>query len=101
METRKEIAAEKKHCGSHNCTQAVVCTYHDYTGIDEDTLKNVGNAFAAGMGNMEGTCGALVGAGVVLGLATKDKVKSIKAMRQIMTQFQSATELPSASFSRV
>jgi hypothetical protein len=33
----------------------VVCTYYDYTGIDEDTLKNVGNAFAAGMGNMEGT----------------------------------------------
>lgn len=88
METRKEIAAEKKRCGSHNCTQAVVCTYHDYTGIDEDTLKNVGNAFAAGMGNMEGTCGALVGAGVVLGLATKDKAKSVKAMRQIMTQFQ-------------
>jgi hypothetical protein len=46
METRKEIAAEKKRCGSHNCTQAVVCTYYDYTGIDEDTLKNVGNAFA-------------------------------------------------------
>ena len=88
METRKEIAAEKKRCGSHNCTQAVVCTYYDYTGIDEDTLKNVGNAFAAGMGNMEGTCGALVGAGVVLGLATKDKAKSIKTMRQIMTQFQ-------------
>ena len=44
METRKEVAAEKKRCGSHNCTQAVVCTYYDYTGIDEDTLKNVGNA---------------------------------------------------------
>lgn len=29
METRKEIAAEKKRCGSHNCTQAVVCTYYD------------------------------------------------------------------------
>lgn len=90
METRKEIAAEKKRCGSHNCTQAVVCTYHDYTGIDEDTLKNVGNAFAAGMGNMEGTCGALVGAGVVLGLATKDKAKSIKAMRQIMIPIPAA-----------
>ena len=88
METRKEIAAEKKRCGAHNCTQAVVCTYHVYTGMDEATLKHIGNAFAAGMGNMEGTCGALIGAGVVLGLATKDKAKSVKAMRQIMTQFQ-------------
>lgn len=88
METRKEIAAEKKRCGAHNCTQAVVCTYHDYTGMDEATLKHIGNAFAAGMGNMEGTCGALIGAGVILGLTTKDKAKSVKAMRQIMTQFQ-------------
>lgn len=88
METRKEIAAEKKRCGAHNCTQAVVCTYHDYTGMDEATLKHIGNAFAAGMGNMEGTCGALIGAGVVLGLATKDKAKSVKAIRQIRTQFQ-------------
>ena len=53
METRKEIAAEKKRCGSHNCTQAVLCTYHDFTGMEEETIKNAGNAFAAGMGNME------------------------------------------------
>ena len=39
METRKEIAAEKKRCGSHNCTQAVLCTYHDFTGMDEETIK--------------------------------------------------------------
>ena len=55
METRKEIAAEKKRCGSHNCTQAVLCTYHDFAGMEEETIKNVGNAFAAGIGNMEGT----------------------------------------------
>lgn len=88
METRKDIAAERKRCGTHNCAQAVLCTYHDYTGIDENTIKNVGNAFAAGMGNMEGTCGAIVGAGIVLGLATKDRAKSVKAMRQIMDKFK-------------
>ena len=49
METRKDIAAEKKRCGSHNCTQAVLCTYHDFAGIEEETIKNVGNAFAAGL----------------------------------------------------
>ena len=37
---------------------------------------------------MEGTCGALVGTGIVLGLATKDKATSRKCMRQIMMQFQ-------------
>lgn len=88
MESRKEIAAEKKRCGSHNCTQAVLCTYCDYTDLDEETIKHVGNGFAVGMGNMEGTCGAIVGAGVVLGLATKDKAKAVRGMRQLMDKFQ-------------
>ena len=75
MESRKEIAVQKKLSGAYNCTQSVCCTYHDLAGIDEATIKHVGNCFGAGMGNMEGTCGALVGAGIVYGLATKDKVK--------------------------
>jgi C_GCAxxG_C_C family probable redox protein len=48
----------------------------------------IAGAFGGGMGNMEGTCGALVGAGLVLGLANKDKAKSMKQMRQIMYKFQ-------------
>ena len=40
------------------------------------------------MGNMEGTCGALVGAGIVLGMVTKDKVKSMKGMKTMMGKFQ-------------
>ena len=88
MESRKEKAAELKRCGTHNCTQAVLCTYYDYTGLDEDTIKHIGNGFAAGMGNMEGTCGAIIGAGIVLGLATKDKAKSLKGTRYIMEKFQ-------------
>lgn len=88
MESRKEQAAEKKRCGSHNCTQAILCTYHDYTGLDEEIIKHVGNSFAAGMGNMEGTCGAIVGAGIVYGLAARDKAKSVRGMREIMEKFQ-------------
>lgn len=88
MESRKELAAEKKRCGSHNCTQAILCTYHDYTGLDEENIKHVGNSFAVGMGNMEGTCGAIVGAGIVYGLAARDKAKSVRGMREIMEKFQ-------------
>ena len=88
MESRKEKAAELKRCGTHNCTQAVLCTYCDYTGLDEDTIKHIGNGFAAGMGNMEGTCGAIIGAGIVLDLATKDKALSLKGTRYIMEKFQ-------------
>ena len=88
MVTRKHIAAERKRCGSHNCAQAILCTYADKVGIDEETARNIANSFGAGMGNMEGTCGALVGAGIILGMFTKDRAKSMKAMKQMMTQFQ-------------
>ena len=88
MKSRKELAAERKRCGSHNCTQAVLCTYADYAGMLEEQIMHLGNSFAAGMGNMEGTCGALVGAGIVLGMHTHDKAKSVKGMRQMMERFQ-------------
>ena len=95
MESRKHIAAEKKRCNSHNCAQAILHTYADIAEISEDEAMNIAGAFGGGMGNMEGTCGALVGSGLVLGLVNKDKVKSMKQMRQISRK---ETELPNASY---
>ena len=86
--TRRLEAAECKRSGRCNCAQAVLCTYADIAGIDTATALNVGNAFAAGMGNMEGTCGALVGAGMVLGLVCRDKAQSMRGMKQMMQKFQ-------------
>jgi len=88
METKKFEAAEKKRSGQCNCAQSVICSYCDRMNIDEQTALNIGNSFAAGMGNMEGTCGALVGAGVVLGLVNKDRAKSVREMREIISKFQ-------------
>jgi C_GCAxxG_C_C family probable redox protein len=88
METRKQIATEKLQCGSHNCAQAIVSTYADIISIDETTAKNLASAFGGGMGTMEETCGALVGAGIVLGMVTQDRAKARMGMRQIMTRFQ-------------
>ena len=85
METRKQIAVEKKHCGP-NCAQAVLCAYADLAGIDEETAIRLAAPFGAGMGNMEGTCGAITGAGLVLGLVSKGS--ATKQMRQIMNKFQ-------------
>lgn len=86
METRKHLAAErKKTC---NCAQAVIATYADMVGITEQQAMNLGNAFGSGMGNMEGTCGALTGAAIIVGLATGDKLRSRKVMTKIMTEFQ-------------
>ena len=88
METRKHIAAEKKRCNTHNCAQSVVCTYCDLVGLDEQTALDIAGAYGTGMGNMEGTCGALVGAGMIVGLATKDRNLSRARMKEIMEKFQ-------------
>lgn len=65
-----------------------VHTYADVAGISEEAAMNIAGAFWGGMGCMEGTCGALVGAGLVVGLVNKDKAKSMKQMREMMTKFQ-------------
>lgn len=82
------MAAEKKRCNSHNCAQAVLCTYCDLVGLTELTAQDIAGSFGTGMGNMEGTCGALVGAGMVIGLLTKDRNLSRSRMKQVMEKFQ-------------
>jgi len=88
METRKHLAADKKRLNTHNCAQAVVCTYCDLVGLPEQMAEDIGGAYGTGMGNMEGTCGALVGAGMIVGLATKDRHLSRSRMKQVMARFQ-------------
>ncbi|MDE7443429.1 MAG: C-GCAxxG-C-C family protein [Muribaculaceae bacterium] len=87
-ESRVARAVEKKASGKYNCAQAVACTYCDLAGLDEDTMRNVANAFGSGMGCGEGTCGALVGAGMVLGLIRKDRMQSMKEMKTLITRFK-------------
>lgn len=88
MKSRKGIAAEKKASFKFNCAQAVLTTYGDLTGLDETAAMNISDGFAAGMTTMEGACGALIGAGMVLGLVNKDKSKTMKQMREIMKKFE-------------
>ena len=88
MESRKGLAAEKKRCNTHNCAQAVACTYCDLVSLPEQTAKDLASSFGGGMGNREGTCGALVGAGMILGLKTKDRELARSRMKDIMTRFQ-------------
>ena len=88
MTSRKELAAEKKRGNTHNCAQAVVCTYCDLVGLDEQTALDIAGSFGTGMGTMEGTCGALVGAGMVLGLHTRNRHLSRDRMKVILEKFK-------------
>ena len=88
MESRIEEARAKKASGKYNCAQAVACTYCDLVGMTPEQMGAVTASFGVGMGNMKGTCGAIVGAGVIIGLATKDRVTAMKAMKRVMEKFE-------------
>ena len=69
IEERAEKAAELKKSGSCNCCQAVAAVLADQTALDAETLLQIASGFGAGMGNMEATCGALIGAVQIAGLS--------------------------------
>lgn len=87
MNERIEQAVEKKQNG-YNCSQAVVCCYCKELGMDEETLFALTQAFGAGMGTTEGSCGAISGAAAVVGLLNKDRSRSMKDIRMIMSAFK-------------
>ena len=59
LEERAELAAELKGSGVCNCSQAVTKVLADQTTLTEEQLRQISSGFAAGMGNMEATCGAM------------------------------------------
>lgn len=87
MNSRAEEAVNKKKSG-YNCAQAVLCTYCDLAGIDEETAKQMTQAFAGGMCTMEASCGAMTGAAIALGLINKQPGKTMMDIRAMMTAFK-------------
>lgn len=69
---RAEYARSLKASGKCNCAQAVISALYDLTNMKLDELLNITSGFAVGMGNMEATCGALIGANIILGLIIKN-----------------------------
>lgn len=63
---RTDLGAQLKR--SHNCCQAVLLAFEDMLPYDKESLLMLGSTFGSGMGGMMGTCGALVGAEMVLGI---------------------------------
>ena len=87
MSDKVKTALDNHHKG-YNCAQAVACTYCDLVGIDRDTMMRLTSGFGLGMGNMEGTCGAITGACVVIGGVIADRNESRAAMARLLDKFQ-------------
>lgn len=81
-----EKAVEYKHSG-FNCAQAVVKALAEYVDTDEESMTKLASGFGAGMGCMEATCGALVGANLVAGLVLDGRGTPAKS-REILQKFE-------------
>ena len=56
--------------------------------MDEDTLFSLTQGFGAGLGTMDGTCGAISGAAVVAGLINQNRMETSRDVRFVMNQFK-------------
>ena len=84
---RKERAVAFKH-DRNNCCQAVLLAYQEELGLSEETLKKLGAGLGLGGGTMEGTCGALCAAAMVLGMKTSDGRPVTKQAGQLQAAFK-------------
>lgn len=62
-------SAEDAFASGLYCAESVVLALADAQGIESELLPRVATAFCSGMGRMCGTCGALTGAIMGIGLA--------------------------------
>ena len=58
MEKRIKRAINN-HQKGYNCSQAVLCAYHDLIGLEERQAFKIAEGFGSGMGGLRHTCGAV------------------------------------------
>lgn len=68
MKKSRVEEAVKRHQGGFSCAQAILATYGPELGMDRETALKIAGGFGSGMGRMAGTCGAVTGAFMVIGL---------------------------------
>ena len=80
-----------------SCSQAVLSAYGTESGLDREIALKVSGAFGGGMGRMGGTCGAVTGAFMVIGLKygkteaedNQTREKAYSLVREFVAGFES------------
>jgi C_GCAxxG_C_C family probable redox protein len=93
--SRSQKAYEKMAEHKMNCAQSVITSFSEDFGLDKDLALKISRSFGGGMGQSKGTCGAVTGAYMVLGLALKstgeymkDRAEMAAAMAEFNRRFQ-------------
>ncbi len=90
MSARSDKAVEYKRSGM-NCAQSAALAFADMVDMDEAEIAAMTQTFGVGIGaTMEGTCGAVVGANIMLGLIDKDDTRpnNMKKAKEMLLRFK-------------
>ncbi len=92
--TRAEQALENKKNGM-NCAQSVVAAFADCVDVPQETLLALSQPLGVGIGgSMEGTCGALTGACIIVGLMEKgDRATAMRKARMLVQEFKEKNQV--------
>ena len=91
----KSDAAEQLFREHANCAQSVLVPFAAEFGVDTSTAAHIASGFGGGIARLQGTCGAITGACMALGLAigahepdaTKAKDETSAAFREFQKRF--------------
>ena len=87
-------SAEDSFASGLYCAESVLLALADEMGVESELLPRVATAFCSGMGRMCGTCGALTGAMMGLGLAlgrseaSQSVQPSYQATQRLIREFE-------------
>lgn len=70
--TQRVDKAIENHCKGYNCSQAIVCAYHQLLNLDEKQAFRLAEGFGSGMGGLKDTCGAVTGMFMVASYLASD-----------------------------
>ena len=88
--------ADELHRKGFNCAQSVAVACADMVDVPKEILFKSTEGFGAGMGTMDGVCGALTGGLLIAGLknstanfaAPKSKASTMKISKAMLTSFR-------------
>ncbi|MBQ4404999.1 MAG: C_GCAxxG_C_C family protein [Selenomonadaceae bacterium] len=88
--------ANELHRKGYSCSQSVAVACADLIDVPKEILFRATEGFGAGMGTMDGVCGALTGGLLIAGLKNstgdldnpKSKASTMKICRAMLTSFR-------------
>lgn len=93
---RVRRSADDSFASGLYCAESVLLAMADEMGVESELLPRIATAFCSGMGRMSGTCGALTGAmmGLGLGMGRSDPGGSVQptyaATQRLIREFEQA-----------